>query len=85
MGSGSAWLESFATHPVFQGSCAAGLDTSRRTSLLATRGTDLLAVVDNEIRITSLAQAKRDAADGAEADGYKVRRATHAGVGTCAA
>lgn len=64
--SGRSWLEALAAHPVFrdEGACAA--DPTRRNQLLAVRGTELIVVVQNEVRLTSLAHAKR-ALSGADA------------------
>lgn len=57
------WQEALSTHPIVTERRAPNeresADITRRTSLLETRGTDLLAVVDNELRMTSVAYAKR--------------------------
>lgn len=70
-----SWHEALPTHPVLERRGAAPVpeaDTARRTSLLATRGTDLIVVVQNELRMTPLAQTKRAMDQGWEAPGYKV-------------
>lgn len=57
-----SWLEALPSHPVLARQPAAPVpeaDTTRRTSLLAMRGTDMIVVVENELRITPLAQTKR--------------------------
>lgn len=77
-----SWLEGFAAHPVFADAGSIGADTTRRASLLAVRGTDLIAVVENEVRITSLAQAKRTLSGGDEsALAYKVLANEHLDFG----
>lgn len=70
---GRSWLHALAEHPVFRDEGAFAADTARRSDKLAVRGTDLIAVVQNEIRLTNLAQAKRQLSDtGADALAYKV-------------
>ena len=70
------WQEALSTHPIVTErrppNERGGADITRRTSLLATRGTDLLAVVDNELRMTSVAYAKRHVEQGEGALSYKV-------------
>ena len=65
------WQEALSTHPIVTErrppNERGGADITRRTSLLATRGTDLLAVVDNELRKTSVAYAKRQVEQGERA------------------
>ncbi|WFD19416.1 hypothetical protein MCAP1_001646 [Malassezia caprae] len=69
-----SWHEALPTHPVLErrGAPVPEADTARRTALLATRGTDMIVVVQNELRITPLAQTKRAMDQGVEAPGYKV-------------
>lgn len=70
-----SWHEALPTHPVLERRGAAPVpeaDTARRTSLLATRGTDMIVVVQNELRITPLAHTKRAMNQGSEMPGYKV-------------
>ena len=70
------WQEALSTHPIVTErrppNERGGADITRRTSLLATRGTDLLAVVDNELRMTSVAYAKRHVEQGEGVLSYKV-------------
>ena len=69
------WQEALSTHPIVTErrppNERGGADITRRTSLLATRGTDLLAVVDNELRMTRVANAKRHVEQRAGALAYK--------------
>jgi len=75
MAAGS-WLEALAAHPVLERRDGARVhvDTARRMGLLAARGTDTLAVIDGELRMTSLAAAKRALTGGSDALTYKVCR-----------
>lgn len=66
-----SWLPRLAAHPVFRGDGASEAHGAHKHQLLAVRGTELIVVVHNEVRLTSLAQAKRTlsrAADDAGAD-----------------
>lgn len=70
-----SWHEALPTHPVLERRATAPVpeaDTSRRTALLAVRGMDLIVVVQNELRMTPLAQTKRAMDQGTETPGYKV-------------
>lgn len=70
------WQEALSTHPIVTERRApnerGSADITRRTSLLAIRGTDLLAVVDNELRMTSVAYAKRHVEQEEGALSFKV-------------
>lgn len=76
----ASWQDALATHTVVAdvsgAPCAA--DTSHRTALLATRGTDLIAVVQNELRITSMSHLKRTVEhDGTSEGVYKTLVGEH--------
>ncbi|PKI85212.1 hypothetical protein MVES1_001181 [Malassezia vespertilionis] len=67
------WFDALPAHPIFGQDASDGAGQDARAQLLAMRGTDLIAVVQNEVRITSLAQAKRALSDErGEALAYKV-------------
>ncbi|SPO19996.1 uncharacterized protein UTRI_00387_B [Ustilago trichophora] len=69
------WLQQLSSHPIFtprhepngasvSAKANATSDISgSHTRLMAVRGTDLIAIVDNEVRITSLVDAKASAAN----------------------
>jgi len=76
MGDARGWLDALPAHPMFATPAPGGGRGPERTACLAARGTDLLAVVHGQVRLTSLAEVKRAAAggEGAGAGGsYKVR------------
>ncbi|WFD33639.1 hypothetical protein MCUN1_000452 [Malassezia cuniculi] len=56
---GRAWLETLAEHPALHSAADAPPPSGQRVSRVAVRGADLIATVDNELRIISLSDAKR--------------------------
>lgn len=84
----TSWHAALPRHPLLErqarADTAGDVDITSRSSLMAVRGTDLLAVVQNEIRIASLAQAKRMWDDGdhdVSGLAYKVRGETYLDAG----
>lgn len=65
---GRAWIETLAEHPALRSAVDTPPPADQRVARVAVRGTDLIAVVDNELRIVSLSGAKRGQ------DAYKVLR-----------
>ncbi|KOS15115.1 nuclear pore complex protein [Malassezia pachydermatis] len=70
------WREALQRHALWEHRSdvtASEADTAQRTSLLAMRGADMLAVVQNQVRMTNVAQAKRQFEEESEiAPSYKI-------------